>query len=308
MPDHDLTDQGQTPGLQRIGTRESASLKNVVRLVARRILGLTAYDKIQFRRHVGYWPNLSRPRTFNEKVCARKLFGDIPFAPMLADKWAVREFVAERVGSTVLNEVYCVVTGVDDLNFEELPRAFVMKATDGAGPNSIMIVDDKDKFGADYIRRSASAILYRHRDVLKRFYHYTGEWWYGHIPARLIVERHLQPDTGEVPLDYKFFVFHGKVEYIHVDFDRFGEHTRTIYDRDWNRQRFSYRFPLGRDTEKPVALKEMIGIAEAIATGYDFLRVDLFCVRGKVVFGEVTLAPRGRFQPREFDYVLGKLW
>ena len=61
----------------------------------------------------------------------------------------------------------------------------------------------------------------------------------------------------------------------------------------------------------PAQLTEMIAIAEQIATGFDFLRVDLYNTDGQVWFGETTAYPMGgfgRYSPPGFDFDLGRWW
>ena len=43
-----------------------------------------------------------------------------------------------------------------------------------------------------------------------------------------------KPDIAiDVPKDYKFFTFNGKVHIIQVDGERFSGHRRSLYDPDW---------------------------------------------------------------------------
>lgn len=52
----------------------------------------------------------------------------------------------------------------------------------------------------------------------------------------------------------------------------------------------------------------MIAIAEALAEGIPFVRVDLYDVNGTVLFGELTFFPEGgfgRILPVEWDTRLG---
>ena len=37
-----------------------------------------------------------------------------------------------------------------------------------------------------------------------------------------------------IPLDYKFYCFKGKVKLIQIDFDRFTNHSRLIFDNNFN--------------------------------------------------------------------------
>jgi hypothetical protein len=55
----------------------------------------------------------------------------------------------------------------------------------------------------------------------------------------------------------------------------------------------------------------MIEVAEALGAETDMVRVDLYDLDGRVVFGELTSYPLGgrlRFDPPEFDRILGQWW
>jgi hypothetical protein len=55
----------------------------------------------------------------------------------------------------------------------------------------------------------------------------------------------------------------------------------------------------------------MLEIAERLAAGVDYVRVDLYDVAGRVMFGELTTYPaaglRG-FEPASVDEELGRWW
>ena len=122
----------------------------------------------------------------------------------------------------------------------------------------------------------------------------------------------MHDEDHNVPLDFKFFVFHGEVKYIQVDYDRHGNHTRTIYDSDWNALDSSLEFPKGPKTEAPEQLDEMIDIAETLGEDFDFIRADLYQPNGeRVVFGELTVGPGSgieQFNPRYYDFEFGSHW
>ncbi|GAA0621894.1 hypothetical protein GCM10009016_08360 [Halomonas beimenensis] len=224
----------------------------------------------------------------------------------------MRRVVSERVGDSYLTELFGVLDSPEELDYEALPTSFVLKSNNGCGPKSILIVEDKSHWSEKALRQRVASIFERSENCFERFFYYTNEWWYGEIPTRVIIEEYLNEGSGGVPLDYKFFVFHGRVAFIQVDFGRFVKHTRTFYDRDWERQPFILGFPSGPDVHKPKCLTDMIRVAETLANGYEFLRVDLYEIDDdRVVFGEVTFAPdlgHGRFEPLEWDNKLGSLW
>jgi hypothetical protein len=52
-------------------------------------------------------------------------------------------------------------------------------------------------------------------------------------------------------------------------------------------------------------------IAEALSRPFDFVRVDLYNVSGKIYFGEFTHYPAagiGEIEPKSFDSYIGKMW
>jgi len=56
-------------------------------------------------------------------------------------------------------------------------------------------------------------------------------------------------------------------------------------------------------------LKEMLSIAESLSGKIPYVRVDLYCIEKRIVFGEMTLTPGSGFktiQPPEFDQLWGK--
>jgi hypothetical protein len=271
-----------------------------------RMLGPVAAEWCAFYSKLGYIPHLRHPRTFNEKICNRKLFNPVPQAAMLADKFAVRKFVAERGYPEILNEVLLVTQHPEEIDFAKLPQRFVVKATHGSGWN--IIVRNKEEIVPE-------EIIGQCKVWMNSVY---GEWarerHYRDIPPAIIIEKFLFDTQYEIPQDYKFFVFHGKCHFIQVDSGRFTEHTQTIYNARWEAQDFTCQQPRGTvETNKPATLGRMIKIAEALARDIDFCRVDLYSINNRdVYFGEMTLTPWAGFAPFrptfEGDYLMGALW
>ena len=112
-------------------------------------------------------------------------------------------------------------------------------------------------------------------------------------------------DDGNIPSDYKFWCLNGKVEFIQVDTDRFGKHLRDFYDTEWNRISVTLTFPNSDFPSKaPYSLIDMIRIAEILSHGVLILRVDLYEINKRVIFGELTNYPGGgieKFHPRTFS-------
>ncbi len=61
---------------------------------------------------------------------------------------------------------------------------------------------------------------------------------------------------------------------------------------------------------KPQNFEKMIDIASRLSKNIPFLRVDLYEIKGRIYFGELTFTPCGGlmpFDPPEADYEVGKL-
>ena len=69
--------------------------------------------------------------------------------------------------------------------------------------------------------------------------------------------------------------------------------------------------PPDRTLPRPPTLERMLDVGARIGRGLDFIRVDLYDVQGRVVFGELTAYPFGglpAFQPSSFEAEFGGYW
>lgn len=270
----------------------------------RNVLGAETYERLQFRRKVGYFPDLRQPRTFNEKIAWRKLYQDLPQAAMLSDKVAVRDYVAARAGAEYLNEALLITDDADAIDFGRLPSAFIAKPSHGSGWNEV--VEDKGTAELKEIRRRLKSRL------RQRFGRVTNEAWYLDIPPRIIVEPLLRDSRGPLA-DYKLFVFNGVAQIVEVISDR-ARRTFADFTIDWTPLPYEFVGKWKRDLTiaRPARLDEMRDVAEMLAGDLDFVRVDLYSPDDeRVVFGEMTLAPVAGWQgyrARADDEVVGALW
>ncbi len=199
------------------------------RQIAKALLPELAFDVLKsmelYKQAHGRLPNLLFPKTFNEKVVHRSLFDRRPILRQFADKYAVRAYVAERLGPQLLPRLYWVTEDPADIPFDQLPDRFVVKPTHGAG--WIEIVRDKAALDTGKLIRTCNDWLSRN------FYQVCRERIYKDIPRRILVEELLDDGAGQVPADHKLFVFHGKVELIASVYDRFTDNHGAMRDRGW---------------------------------------------------------------------------
>ena len=268
----------------------------------KRLIGDRFFIKLKFKIVMGYRINLKNPQTFNEKIRWLILYDRDPLYTKMADKHLVREYVAEVLGREEAEKYLVPLLGVwerfEDIDFDQLPEQFVLKCNHDCG--SIVTCEDKNGFN-----RAAAGI--KLSQALKSDYYlpYRERHMKG-IQPLIIAEKHL----GVNIMDYKFFVFGGVVKMIKVDFDRFIEHKRNIYNEKWEYQDFSHSVPTDRNRHipKPRNFDKMMELATTLSGAKPFLRVDFYEIEDKLYLGELALAPTAGlrpFSPREQDYTAG---
>jgi hypothetical protein len=254
---------------------------------------------------LGYWPDIRNPRSLNEKIAHRMLFAPHPLESLVADKWRVRQYVTERGLKDILNDVYCVTDDPTTIPFDDLPDRFVIKANHGCDWNIIV----RDKGALD-----KPAVIGQCREWLGLKYSTTDrshETHYDSIPPLILVEKFLEEKGRFVPVDYKFYCFHGVPHYVEVHIGRFVRHTENFYDVKWREIIGRTRTPRGEGVPKPPRLAEMLDAAARLSSGFDFCRIDFYSPDSeRIVFGEITMHPASGLDPvrREWDLRLGALW
>lgn len=246
-------------------------------------------------RH-GRRPELDAPALFTELVQQRKLAGHDRAMVQMADKVVAKTLVAQAIGSEWL--IPTLWQGTDLPATPPWPTPFVVKARHGCNQNAFVLDDAADW---DAIRRRAAGWMRRD------YGYWLDEALYRAIPRGLLVE----PFVGRppiLPLDYKFYVFGGRVEAVQVHLGRGGRHRWVLFDREWRRLSAP---DADTDPAAPATLGRMIAAAETLSATRDFVRVDLYEIDGKPLFGEVTFYPGSGldcFDPPSLDAALGAYW
>jgi TupA-like ATPgrasp len=239
---------------------------------------------------------LANPTLFTEMVQARKLYDRDPRLPQLADKVGVKKFVARRLGAEWVIPTYWHGNVLPEV--APWPRPFVVKARHGC--NQREFVRTGQECWAT-IRRRTELWMQQTYGI------WLDEWLYGEIERGLLVEPFVGRG-GNLPIDYKLFVFHGRVEFIQVHIDREHAHRWIVMDRQWRRVS-----PPTQDANPaaPQALKAIVEAAEELGCDIDFVRADFYEVDGSPLFGELTFYPGSGLEPvvpMALDRAMGALW
>lgn len=262
--------------------------------------------KIQYRIKTGRKLNLKNPKRFTEKLQWYKLYYKDPLMAKCSDKYLVRNYVKEKGLSHILNELYGVYDYVDEINFNDLPDKFVLKSTNGGGGNNIIICKDKNKLDIEKAKKQMKKWIIPQKNGGGR------EWVYYLYKPKIIAEKYIESENKGL-IDYKFFCFNGDPKYLYVISERdFGNNAKFgIFDIDFNKLNY-YRKGKSKMTEKikkPENYEDMIEIAKLLSEDFPHVRVDLYNLNGKIIFGELTFFNASGYQiyePDEFDFILGK--
>lgn len=251
-----------------------------------------------FKKKLGYEINFYKePQTFNQKIQFRKLYDNNPLYSVCADKYAVREYIKEKIGEKYLIPLYLVTDELTYKQWEKLPNSFVVKPTHDNG--TVRIVKDKNK--ADKIK-----IIKDMKLALKLDYGKVSmEEYYSKIPRKILVEKYLKADIE----DYKFHCFKDKIFLERITKIGLG----SMYDIDkWENLKFSIGYKVDSKTySQPYNFKEMLRIARKLSEEFEYVRVDLYNVDGKIYVGELTFCESsgfGKFTNVNWDHKFGSYW
>lgn len=261
------------------------------------------YLKYKFMSMLGYPLDIEHPKTFNEKLQWLKIYEKNPEYTKMVDKYLFKEYVEEKVGKEYIIPLLGVWDTFEEIDFDELPESFVLKCTNDAG--STAIIKNKKDINKEKLNEKFSKALKRDYSYLSR------EYPYKNVKNRIIAEKYIESEKGDEFIDYKMMCFGGKVK---LSFTCSGRNSEdglcvTFYDLNWERLPFERHYPASKiDIPKPVHYDEMVNIAEKLADGIPFVRVDFYEIDGKVYVGEMTFFPGGgfeEFEPQEWDKKLG---
>lgn len=242
--------------------------------------------------------DLNHPKDLNEKIQYLSLRTDTSAWTRLSDKYAVREYVRECGLESILNTLYGVWDDAEAIDFDSLPQQFILKATHGSGDG--FVVEDKRRLDVQEVRRVF-------RQTLKETYGLAeGNLHYSHITPRIIAEELLVNDEWSARystslIDYKFWCFNGRAHYILICTNRTGTNKSELmtYDTSWNSHPeyciFNGHYLQGKPIPPPPNLDEMLKVSERLADPFPVVRVDLYNLNGRILFGEMTFTSLGGF-------------
>ena len=266
------------------------------------------YLQLFYFATTGKFINFKNPKGFNEKLQWLKVNDKHSEYTKLVDKLAVREHIKEILGEEYLFPLLGQWESFDDIDFNALPEKFVLKCNHDSGSTKViknksaLTKADFDEMRAFFNRR------------LKRDFFYAGrEYPYKNLKPYIIAEQFMVDDSAPDKSieDYKFFCFNGEPKIMFVATDRNIDVKFDFFDMDFNHLDIENIHPQsGKTIEKPALFEEMKAMAEKLAEGMKFVRIDLYEIEGKIYFGEFTFFHGGGFwlfNPPEWEKKLGDM-
>lgn len=273
--------------------------------------GLLTWMPDEMFLKIAYWLklkkklNLEEPKAFNEKLQWLKLHDRNPEYTRMVDKYEAKKYVAEKVGELHIIPTIGVWESFDQINFENLPNQFVLKCTHDSG--GLVICRNKMKFDKRAARKKI-------QKCMKKNYYWIGrEWPYKNVTPRIIAEKYMEDESGSL-IDYKFYCFNGKPEFLYISEGLENHQTARIsfVTMDWKFAPFRRTDYTGFEQipDKPKHFDRMAYIAGELSKGHPFLRVDLYEIGNDIYFSELTFSPNSGmmpFAPENYDRILGDM-
>lgn len=244
--------------------------------------------RLRFKRKL----NLKEPKSLADKIAYLELHKQSVLASKCTDKYEVRNYVEEKG----LKDILVPLVGgpwsnIEEIDFDKLPSSFAIKATHGCKMN--YLVPDKGKFDKDDCEKNIKKWL------RTTYGTYSMEPHYLNIPHRIYAEEFLL--NTENLIDYKFFCLNGKPEFVQVcsnrkiDLDNNMSVVMNVYDMEWNKLNalvgFKTHLVGNGDQIRPTQFEKMKKISSILSKDFNFVRVDLYELKNKVYFGELTFTP-----------------
>jgi hypothetical protein len=246
-----------------------------------------------------------KPTTFNQKIQFRKVYDKNPLFVTCADKYKVREYIKKKIGEEYLIPLYLVSESFSEKQWDNLPGQCVVKVNHNSGP--VQIITDKKKADKNKVIKEIE------RQLKEKYGTLSLETYYSEIKPLVIAEKLLTDTNGEIPKDYKFHCFDGgKKLFVQLDSSRYSGHRQDFFNESWDKVELELISPNSEVVpEKPENLEELKRIARKLAEDFNYVRVDLYNLKGKIYFGELTFnswSGLTKFKQFEWDEKWGSYW
>lgn len=258
------------------------------------------YIKKKFKKLLGYDIDFEKePETFNQKIQFRKLYDKNPLYSICADKYGAREYIKSKVGEEYLIPIYLITDKLTEEQWKKLPNSFVVKPTHDNG--TFKVVKNKKLANKNKI------INYMNMALKLDYGKFSWERFYSSIPRKIIAEKYLDDNIK----DYRFHCFNSGEIYLQIT--ETALRVSGMYNAlTWEKIEVGNGYKIIDEAhQKPKNYDKMLEIAKKLSEDFDYVRVDLYNVDGKIYVGELTFCDNGgfgKFTDEKWDYKFGSYW
>ena len=252
-----------------------------------KFLSPTLYVKLQYRYITHHPLNLKEPVRYTEKLQYLRLYvyPKDPLVSQCAGRVGVREYLTSLGHEDLLVPVLGIYDDFDDIDFDSLPKSFVIKTSHSSQWNLIV----RDKANLDIPKARKQFKKWLRKDYGK----YTVERHYSPIKPQIVIEEFLG-DPSTLPTEYKIHVFNGVAKNLYVVTGRGTDIRYTQLYIDWtpfDGSQFNGWKKADVTPARPPHFDKMVALAEELCKPFPFVRADFYEVDGKIYFSEMTFTP-----------------
>lgn len=256
--------------------------------------------------------NIDEPKNLIEKITWLELNSDTSLWTLCADKYRMREYVAQCGLSDYLPKLYGHWDDPKDINFDLLPNEFVLKANNSCG--TVIVVEDKS------VLDKKKTIKTLNKWLKSKFGYYGAQKHYFSIKPCILAEELLKQSEEEKAFssslaDYKFYCCSGEPECVYISYNRPSASVIdidiSVLDMNWKAHpewlvEVKGHHVKAVDIPKPACFEEMVDICRILAKPFPQVRVDMYVVKGHPVIGELTFSSSYGFFTKELYEYLGE--
>ena len=287
--------------------KNSLLYKEIAYLIHRGLLKIDPRIEMSrcYHKLMGGWPNFRNPKSLIEKIYWLQLHSDTSKWSKCADKYLVRDYLVEKGCGQYLNELYGKWNSPSEIAFDRMPDRYILKMNNACG--QMIIVDKGNGINENLVKERLQWWVDHPFGVS------GGELHYLNIKPCIIAEKLLAIPEGETSLvDYKIWCFSGEPYCVFVTYGRTEKKFNfALFDLNWNpliqyiRNTNHAIFIPDNKIARPDSFEEMLSLAKKLSKGFPEVRVDLYEVDKRPVFGEMTFSTGFGYFTDEFYRILG---
>lgn len=261
----------------------------------------------EYRSRLNKELDFDSPVSLTEKINWLKLNYRNTLITRCCDKYAVKDFIRERLGDSYSADTYKAWQSAEEIDFDSLPDSFVMKVNWSSGYN-IFVSDKKSlkKWELELIRAQVSVWMQESANS----YYDSFNWGYKDVKPVVYAEEFLPHEF--VSREYKVFCFNGNPEFTLIELEPNSQKPgRVCVNNDGERLPFCFgKKAEAKEYSLPGNFGTLLELSKNLASGFPFVRVDFMSDNSRIIIGEMTFYSGGGFSkiiPEEWDSKLGKL-